>query len=66
MNLSYEEKYKWLLSRMYITDVDFWEKDATISMPDIYYQFWDEEDEKSFDQIIEKYIFVERSNDEAL
>jgi len=28
-----EQKYEWLLSKLRITDVDYWEHDALISLP---------------------------------
>lgn len=34
-----EEKYKFLLSKLDIHDVDYWEQDALIGMPSTYFQF---------------------------
>jgi hypothetical protein len=34
-----EVKYNYLISRLSITDIDLWEKDACISLNPIYFQF---------------------------
>lgn len=40
MNYTYEEKYKWLLSKLRIHNIDLWEKDALIGFTvHPYFQF---------------------------
>ena len=53
MNYSYEDKYKYLLSKLYVADVDLWEKDALLQMSSIFYQFNEHPSERTFDEIIE-------------
>ena len=53
MNYSAEQKYKYLLSKLYVSDVDLWEKDALLQMSSIFYQFNEHPAEKTFDEIIE-------------
>ena len=36
-----EEKYQWLLSKMQLTNVSYWEHDALIEMENLYFQFDD-------------------------
>lgn len=50
---SYEQKYKYLLSKLYISDADLWEKDALLQMGSIFYQFNEHPEERTFDEIIE-------------
>ena len=41
--LTTEEKYNWVLSKLVITDIDAWEKDALVQLDtSIYFQFWDD------------------------
>lgn len=53
MNYSNEQKYNYLLSRLQISDVDLWEKDALLVMMPIFYQFNEHPSDKTFDEIIE-------------
>lgn len=53
MNYSAEEKYNYLLSKLYVSDVDLWEKDALLQMSSIFYQFNEHPSDKTFDEIIE-------------
>ena len=50
---SYEQKYNYLLSKLYVSDVDLWEKDAILQMSSIFYQFNENPSDKTFDEIIE-------------
>ena len=52
MTYSYEQKYNYLLSKLYVSDVDLWEKDALLQMSSIFYQFNVHPEEKTFDEII--------------
>lgn len=53
MIYSYEQKYNYLLSKLYVSDADYWEKDAMLSMRSIFYQFNEQPSDKTFDEIIE-------------
>ncbi len=53
MSYSYEQKYKYLLSKLYISEADSWEKDALLQMSSIFYQFNEHPSERTFDEIIE-------------
>jgi hypothetical protein len=37
-----EEKYNWLISKLKIGDIDFWESDAFIFILPMYFQFCDD------------------------
>ena len=50
---TYEQKYNYLLSKLYISDADLWEKDALLQMSSVFYQFSVHPAERTFDEIIE-------------
>jgi hypothetical protein len=50
---TYEQKYNYLLSKLYISDADLWEKDALLQMSSVFYQFNVHPAERTFDEIIE-------------
>ena len=60
---SYEQKYNYFLSKLYVTDVDLWEKDALLRMSSIFYQFNEHSAEKTFDEIIEANMTKEKYNE---
>jgi len=63
MNYSYEDKYNYLLSKLYISDVDLWEKDALLQMSSMFYQFNAHPEEKTFDEIVEAQMTKENYNE---
>lgn len=60
MNYTYEQKYNYLLSRMKVTDVCLWEKDALLEMSSVFYQFSEHPTERTFDEIIEGQMTKEK------
>ena len=60
MTYSYEDKYNYLLSKLYVSDVDLWEKDALLQMSSIFYQFNVHPKERTFDEIVEGQMTKEK------
>ena len=58
---SYEQKYNYLLSKLYVSDVDLWENDALLQMNPIFYQFNEHPEERTFDEIIEGQMTREKT-----
>ena len=56
MTSEYEDKYKWLLSKISVTDVSLWENDALITMKPIYFQFNHLEDFNNSETMLDKYF----------
>ncbi len=65
MTLSIEDKYKWLCSKLTVTDVSWWEADAVICINDessFYFQFPLVLDEKDFtDKYIKDVLDVDKA-----
>lgn len=60
MELTTQQKYDWLLSKLELQDVDLWEKDAMIGLPErLYLQFSEESDIFSMDNCVKLAIETE-------
>lgn len=61
MNYTYEEKYKWLLSKLEIRDIDYFEQDALIILEeDLYFQFPSSKGTPDIDSAVEYSMSQER------
>lgn len=51
---TYEEKYKWLISKLKVANIDHWEMDALVKLESpIYFQYYKVEDKQNIDYTIE-------------